>query len=101
MAVNLKIFFSVKIVDLEKAFRIFDAFLCEPDLLFFFFIVPPFDQGRHKKIRQLIQIGLYTGRSRNNKGSLRTVQKNRIRLINDHIIEFSQETILGGSHQIV
>ena len=101
MTVDLKIFFSVKIVDLEKAFGIFDAFLCEPDLLFFFFIVPPFDQRRHKKIRKFIQVGLHTRCAGNNKRCLGAVQKNRIRLINDHIIEFSQETILGGSHQIV
>ena len=49
MTIDLKMFFSIEIIDLEKSFRIPDSILCKPDLSLFQNIIPFFFQGSYKK----------------------------------------------------
>ena len=56
MAVDLKIFAGIKVVDLKEGLRIPNAFLRQPYAPFLQNIVALLLQRRHKKIGHLIQI---------------------------------------------
>ena len=67
MAIDLKKFLTVKIIDLEKLFCPAHPRIRQPYFFLFCLIVGALFQRRHKEIRQLIVVPLHTRYTRDHK----------------------------------
>ena len=101
MPVQFKIVLAVKLLNIEKFLCIGNPFFREPYHLVLYFVVLVLLECRDKKIRHLIQIGLDTRRSGDDQRHLRRIKEYHVRFIYDHIIKFTQETLLLPADQII
>jgi len=93
----------VQVVDLEEPLHVVDAFLGQGDVtvLFIDLVIDPVLQVEDDLVEEIVFLGGFLGGSGNNEGRPRFVDKDRVDLVNDGIIQLPLDPEALVLHHVV